>query len=249
MRWRAASLSGGWRFSSDWHSPVVDSIAHLICVNREPLTSLRLLIQVANLGSSRSSFGVGLHEGLNDLASLAHAAGLGETPQEWTREFVEGWADQAFPEPAVEAGAAAAVSRQGLAERLRQVYARDISTGSHPRAERRLFTVDDRTTDLPAHALLLVREGFMVELRSECDRGETIAVMPRQLFVIVAYDGPDELTSSQVGGAYKLAASRVLGDEAAVAPRVTRMPFTADAESMLQDLDVADFGYSGVDGD
>ncbi|MFI6388948.1 hypothetical protein ACIBHY_22850 [Nonomuraea sp. NPDC050547] len=89
-RWRKRSLEAGWSLPEDWWTPAVE---HAIkAVNR----GHDLIRACAALGGARARAGVGIGEGMNDLAALFTALGLGEPPFTAARSFAVGWTEASF---------------------------------------------------------------------------------------------------------------------------------------------------------
>ncbi|MFI6505756.1 hypothetical protein [Nonomuraea typhae] len=89
-RWRRRSLAAGWSVPEDWWTPAVE---HTIkAVNR----GHDLMRACAALGGARARAGVGIGEGMTDLAALFTALGLGEPPFSAARSFAVGWTEASF---------------------------------------------------------------------------------------------------------------------------------------------------------
>ncbi|NUR89822.1 MAG: hypothetical protein HOY71_37565 [Nonomuraea sp.] len=88
--WRSRSLAAGWSLPEDWWTPAVE---HAIkAVNRGHDLSRACLA----LGGARARAGVGIAEGLTDLAALFTALDLGDPPFAALRSFATGWTEASF---------------------------------------------------------------------------------------------------------------------------------------------------------
>ncbi len=94
-RWRAGSLADGWSVPEDWAVPAVVLLARAVTEDAELTTHARAL------GTARSHSGVGIGEGVRDLATLFVARGSA-TPVGAVLAFTQGWEEaEALLEPAV----------------------------------------------------------------------------------------------------------------------------------------------------
>ncbi|SEG75973.1 hypothetical protein SAMN05444920_104340 [Nonomuraea solani] len=89
-RWRGRSIAAGWSLADDWWTPEVELA--LKAVRR----GCDLSGACWALGAARASAGVGIAEGLDDLAALFEVSAVGETPFAALRSFASGWAEKSF---------------------------------------------------------------------------------------------------------------------------------------------------------
>ncbi|MEV4178214.1 hypothetical protein [Nonomuraea sp. NPDC049709] len=89
-RWRGRSMATGWSLADDWWTPEAEVVIKAVCGGCD-------LSQACwGLGAARAGAGVGIAEGLNDLAALFAVSGAGEPPFTAVRSFAAGWAEQSF---------------------------------------------------------------------------------------------------------------------------------------------------------
>ncbi|MFC5822382.1 hypothetical protein [Nonomuraea insulae] len=89
-RWRGRSMAAGWSLAEDWWTPEVEVVIKAVCGGCD-------LTQACwALGAARAGAGVGVAEGMNDLAELFAVAGAGGPPFTALRSFAAGWAEQSF---------------------------------------------------------------------------------------------------------------------------------------------------------
>lgn len=94
-RWRAGSLADGWSVPEDWAVPAVVLLARAVTDDAELTTHARAL------GAARSHSGVGIGEGVRDLAALFVAQGS-STPITAVLAFTKGWEEaEGLLDPAV----------------------------------------------------------------------------------------------------------------------------------------------------
>ncbi|MEV0386544.1 hypothetical protein [Nonomuraea sp. NPDC050643] len=89
-RWRGRSMAAGWSLADDWWAPEVELTVKAVCEGFDPSQACWAL------GSARAGAGVGVAEGLDDLAALFAVSGMGEPPFAALRSFAAGWAERSF---------------------------------------------------------------------------------------------------------------------------------------------------------
>ncbi|MEV4159394.1 hypothetical protein [Nonomuraea dietziae] len=88
--WREGSLATGWAMPCDWWTPAVEQA--IKAVNRgHGLTRACMA-----LGDARARAGVGIAEGMTDLAALFRLLGGADPPLAALRSFATGWAEAGF---------------------------------------------------------------------------------------------------------------------------------------------------------
>lgn len=80
-------MSGGWLHPDDWHGAAVSAMVRAV-IDDEGLAEAS-----AELGAERASRGVGLTEGLDDLAALFSVASRPAPPFHIVKAFSEAWVD------------------------------------------------------------------------------------------------------------------------------------------------------------
>ncbi|MBB6556624.1 hypothetical protein [Nonomuraea rubra] len=89
-RWRHRSMAAGWSLAEDWWTPEVEVV----------LKAVRGTCDLPQacwaLGAARAGAGVGVAEGMNDLAALFAVTGAGGPPFAALRSFATGWAEHGF---------------------------------------------------------------------------------------------------------------------------------------------------------
>ncbi|YCK33155.1 hypothetical protein ACNF49_03330 [Actinomadura sp. ATCC 39365] len=89
-RWRGRSMAEGWSLADDWWTPAV---AYAI---RAATDGGDLPRACEELGAARAGAGVGINEGLGDLAALFAVTDRGEPTFPLVRAYAAGWAEQSF---------------------------------------------------------------------------------------------------------------------------------------------------------
>lgn len=89
-RWRSRSIRAGWSAPGDWWTPAVEQTSHAVLRGHDVARAC------FSLGDARARAGVGVAEGLADLAALYAVLGRGEPPFEALRAFAVGWAEATF---------------------------------------------------------------------------------------------------------------------------------------------------------
>ncbi|NUR88893.1 MAG: hypothetical protein HOY71_32815 [Nonomuraea sp.] len=89
-RWRDRSMDDGWSLADDWWAPAVEHAAKAVTAGHD------LPRACEELGAARAEAGVGIAEGLTDLAALFAVAEKGEPSFPLVRAFAAGWAEQSF---------------------------------------------------------------------------------------------------------------------------------------------------------
>ncbi|PPK69786.1 GGDEF domain-containing protein [Actinokineospora auranticolor] len=242
-RWRTVSLTGGWRFPSDWGVPEVDDVCAAVVTGGDLVGALR------DLARARAYAGVGLEEALADLAALCAvleapsgtraAADPDATPPALLRATAVAWADAALgrqyaPEPTDPLSGQATADY--LRVRLGEVYARGRRDGVCPSDRYVLLVV---TLDLSGvvgwprlMAMMLVGD----VLRSVFDGGESVAVLGSSVAVVLAEREPR--LAGRTADAHTLIADRLaidtdLGRCAPPEIRVEPLPTTEPAALRL----------------
>ncbi|MGL4340641.1 MAG: hypothetical protein ACRCSP_09530 [Rhodoglobus sp.] len=171
--WRTAHSQ---RTSDDWHTTGVDKLAEAIAYRRDAVQPARLL------GRQRAGAGVGIRESLQDLETPYRLYAHGEPPHAVSRAFAEGWADA---EVETLLGRTTIDSLTGLATydyvcaRLGEIY-------SEPSRSERCFVIVDAPHRFESGPARLAHSlGLSNLLRSVFSSGETIAVLPHGLFVVL----------------------------------------------------------------
>lgn len=93
-QWRTTTLAAGWSFADDWAGPAVDAMARAVADRTAAATRREGIAR--DLGAFRAECGVGLPEGLRDLAALYELAERAHPPFPVTRSFSVGWSDSAL---------------------------------------------------------------------------------------------------------------------------------------------------------
>jgi hypothetical protein len=90
-RWRDRSMAAGWSLAEDWWLPEVEVVVKAVRGGCD-------LSQACwALGAARARAGVGITEGLDDLAALFAVTGTGGPPPfAALRSFAAGWAEWSF---------------------------------------------------------------------------------------------------------------------------------------------------------
>ncbi|GAA2208663.1 hypothetical protein GCM10009850_041210 [Nonomuraea monospora] len=118
-RWRRRSMAAGWSLAEDWWTPEVEVVVKAVCGGCD-------LSQACwALGSARATAGVGVSEGMNDLAALFAVTGAGGPPFAALRSFAAGWAEHSFAplgELSCEDPLTGLVTAAYLRTRLAQLY-------------------------------------------------------------------------------------------------------------------------------
>ncbi|GAA0933995.1 hypothetical protein [Nonomuraea longicatena] len=89
-RWRRRSLAAGWSLPADWWTPAVEHTITALHAGRGVLPACEAL------GAARARAGVGIGEGLSDLAALYASLGLSEPPFTAARAYAVGWTEASF---------------------------------------------------------------------------------------------------------------------------------------------------------
>lgn len=97
-QWRATTLAAGWSFADDWAGPVVESMVRAVTGDEGAGSTAPASCEgvAQELGTYRAESGVGLPEGLRDLAALYEVAKRGDPPFPVARSFSVGWSDSAL---------------------------------------------------------------------------------------------------------------------------------------------------------
>jgi hypothetical protein len=89
-RWRGRSMTEGWSLADDWWTPAVEPMVRAVREGNDVPGACE------ELGAERAGAGVGIAEGLSDLAALFAVMGKGEPPFAAVRSFAAGWAERSF---------------------------------------------------------------------------------------------------------------------------------------------------------
>ncbi|MEV4390618.1 hypothetical protein [Nonomuraea sp. NPDC049607] len=89
-RWRGRSTAEGWSLADDWWAPAVEYAIKAATRGGD------LPRACEELGAARAEAGVGITEGLNDLAALFAVTDRGEPSFPLVRAYAAGWAEQSF---------------------------------------------------------------------------------------------------------------------------------------------------------
>ncbi|MEV0997291.1 hypothetical protein [Nonomuraea sp. NPDC050202] len=89
-RWRRRSMAAGWSLAEDWWTPEAEGVVKAVC------GACDLSQACWALGSARAAAGVGIAEGMNDLAALFAVTSAGGPPFAALRSFAAGWAEHGF---------------------------------------------------------------------------------------------------------------------------------------------------------
>jgi len=181
-RWRAASIAGAWAYPSDWSGPAVTGMA--IAVQ----CGAGIEAAAAELGTFRADRGVGLTEGLDDLAVLFQHATNADAPYAATRSFAASWVE-ATSAALADRGAIDAltglVTRAYLVPRLRELYAEAAARGIHPDQERCLVVIDRRPHLARWQRVIYAGQVGRV-VTTVLDGGQTNSVLESGTFVSIA---------------------------------------------------------------
>lgn len=85
-RWRGRSMAEGWSVADGWWTPEVEDAIKAVRGNGDLAQACRAL------GTARAAAGVGIVDGMDDLAALFAVAGREEPPFAALRAFAAGWA-------------------------------------------------------------------------------------------------------------------------------------------------------------
>ncbi|MFI2363965.1 hypothetical protein [Promicromonospora sp. NPDC019610] len=136
-RWRRRSLADGWRLPDDWPAPAAVRLADAV------LHDLRAETHAEALGTARALSGVGVVEGLRDVAAL-YDVHVKPVPTSVVLAFASGW-------EAADAGSGDLPVRAGMSGLPRHdeflVRATDVLSGAQNAREGRspvLVTIDGR---------------------------------------------------------------------------------------------------------
>ncbi|MEV3978489.1 hypothetical protein [Nonomuraea sp. NPDC049758] len=89
-RWRGRSMVEGWSLADDWWTPAVAYAIKAVTDGGD------LPRACEELGAARAGAGVGISEGLGDLAALFAVTDRGEPTFPLVRAYAAGWAEQSF---------------------------------------------------------------------------------------------------------------------------------------------------------
>ncbi|MFI9593527.1 hypothetical protein [Nonomuraea sp. NPDC052265] len=89
-RWRGRSMAAGWSLADDWWAPAVQYAIKAATDGGD------LPRACEELGAARAGAGVGIAEGLSDLAALFAVTDRGEPSFPLVRAYAVGWAERSF---------------------------------------------------------------------------------------------------------------------------------------------------------
>ncbi|GAA2656857.1 hypothetical protein GCM10010412_027140 [Nonomuraea recticatena] len=178
-QWREGSLATGWAMPHDWWTPAVEQA--IKAVNRgHGLTRACMA-----LGDARARAGVGIAEGMTDLAALFRLLGGADPPLAALRSFATGWAEAGFApigELRCEDPLTGLVSVAYLRTRLAEIY-REGTARLHGLVVVTVTVADtwERVAAL-LHVAALLREVFPLGdtlVRLGHDRAAALTTRPR----------------------------------------------------------------------
>ena len=144
-RWREATITDVWLRPGDWFHPAVDALTEALSHGTTPLPAAR------RLGEVRGQTGVGIGEGIDDLAALYRL--LDTTPDvDLLREFCEGWAlavDSAPTQIGCIDPESGLPTADYLAVRLGETYSQANRHAHHAFVTHALLIVDIANGELP----------------------------------------------------------------------------------------------------
>ena len=132
-QWRVKTLAEGWAFADDWPGAVVETMARVVAAGGRQ--GERCAAVANELGQYRAECGIGLADGLRDLAALYDVVDAADPPFDVTRSFAVGWSEIAVS--SIVAGAATdpltGFGTPGyLARRMKELEQRSVSAGPLP---------------------------------------------------------------------------------------------------------------------
>jgi len=179
-KWRAIALADGWLRPDDWHSVAIGTVV-------EALLAREGVEQAAGeLGADRAARGVGISEGLRDLAALYRAADAGEPPFAIARAFAEEWTE-VTTSTLLSQGATDALTglrtRDYLEARVREVYLEEGETGVRASDAWRLVSI---TGDPVGGWRRVLRSCAIARVMSEVlAAGQSNTILPSGTFVSI----------------------------------------------------------------
>lgn len=179
-RWRAIALADGWLRPDEWHSVTIAPTVEAL------LTGEGLENAVGALGADRASQGIGISEGLRDLAALYQAADAGELPFRLARAFAERWSEvttSALLMQGVTDALTGLRTRDYLVARLQELYSDEFETGVRAADAWRLVTIAGDPVEGWARIL---RSSAIARVMSEVlSAGQCNTILPSGTFVSV----------------------------------------------------------------
>ncbi|NYF09417.1 GGDEF domain-containing protein [Leifsonia sp. AK011] len=181
-KWQAVALADGWLHPGDWYSTSVGAMVTAL------LAGEGVNEAAGALGADRASRGVGISEGLLDLAALYRAADAGEPPFAVARAFATEWTEIATT-TALATGTTDSLTglrtREYLGARLKEMYAEQSETGVAASDAWRLITIEgDRITGWRR----VLRNCAVARVLSEVlAAGQTNAILETGTFVSVVH--------------------------------------------------------------
>lgn len=161
--WRAASMAAGWAVPGDWWTPAVEQTIRAVTGGQG------LARACMALGDARARAGVGIAEGMTDLAALFHARGEAGPPLAALRSFASGWVEAELAPMAdlrCEDPLTGLVGLAYLRTRLAEVYREGVAR------RHRLVVVTLTVTDAWDRIAAMLRLAAL--LREVFPRGETL---------------------------------------------------------------------------
>ncbi|GAA4055398.1 hypothetical protein [Nonomuraea soli] len=166
-RWRKRSMRAGWSMPGDWWVPAVEQAGEAVLRGHDVVRACLAL------GDARARAGVGIAEGMTDLAALYASLGL-EPPFEALRSFAAGWTEATFApmaELSCEDPLTGLVTVAYLRTRLAELY-RGATAGRH-----RLVVAEPLRRGEELAERLAATFNLAEQLRSVFPGGQTLALL------------------------------------------------------------------------
>ncbi|MGV8881507.1 MAG: hypothetical protein ACOH19_05090 [Rhodoglobus sp.] len=182
-RWRAASHASTWRTPGDWHCPAVEKMV------RAALDGVDTESAAAALGTERGQQGVGLTEGLDDLAVLFGILSNEEPPYAVTKSFAREWSNVTIGGILNRASTddlTGMPTLDYLVVRLHELYAEASVTNVEVNDEHCIVITEANDDHFPRWQRIMRKSLVARVLRSVFSRGQPIAVLPSGNFVVIA---------------------------------------------------------------
>jgi len=228
-QWRSSSLATIWSRPDDWHGPATEAMAIAV------VAGTGIDEAAGRLGADRARRGVGLIEGLDDLALLFELTGASDPPFAAARAFASEFTE-VISLGLVNAGSIDSLTGlttpDFLLPRLREVYAEAAASGI-PAHSQRCFVVVDHGDAAEHGWQRVVRAGKVARvLSSVFDGGQTNAILASGTFVsLVRRD--DALDENVI----RLRRALSAHGEPAPTQRIEALPATvAEAEKLILQL-------------
>ncbi|GAA0375540.1 hypothetical protein Acor_82410 [Acrocarpospora corrugata] len=171
--WRAGSAA--WAVPADWWAPAVDAM--VLALHRGQSVDHAC----AALGGARARTGVGVAEGLRDLAALYASLGRAEPPLTALCAFASGWAEASFApmaELTCDDPLSGLATPPYLRTRLAELYREAAAGGLSPGSSHRLVVVSLGVP--PADPFVRIADLLRAAevMRATFPGGDTLALMP-----------------------------------------------------------------------